>query len=242
MRLRREIGCSNNGEDTIPIAEIFPSISGEAGAQFQMGARCVFLRVSGCNIQCIWCDTEKTQDPLYGRMMPISAIVEKTKTIMEEAGTKNLVITGGEPLQYNDQIWQIIKELIHIRMNISVQVETNGSLPRDGLGLPPSSQPWLGLVVDYKTPSAQVPDYEPNEDLFKSLNEYDVVKIVVKDEADIKDAVAFLHKEWIQPKVYVCFSVENRKKLVDMAMASLHLLHRSNTGLNVQLHKILGLD
>ncbi len=70
------------------IAEIFYSIQGEG---MLAGVPSVFVRTSGCNLRCVWCDTPYTSWAPEGTDMPIA-------NILAEVGATHVVVTGGEPM------------------------------------------------------------------------------------------------------------------------------------------------
>lgn len=73
------------------IAEIFYSVQGEGGL---VGVPSVFIRTSGCNLRCRWCDTPYTSWEPEGRAMPVDEIVSAAAAY----GARHAVVTGGEPL------------------------------------------------------------------------------------------------------------------------------------------------
>jgi 7-carboxy-7-deazaguanine synthase len=77
------------------LAELFYSIQGEGKL---MGIPSVFVRVSGCNLRCVWCDTPYASWEPEGREATVEEILKR----VEEFDAKHIVITGGEPLIMND--------------------------------------------------------------------------------------------------------------------------------------------
>jgi 7-carboxy-7-deazaguanine synthase len=73
------------------IAEIFHSIQGEGKL---MGVPSIFVRASGCNLRCTWCDTPYTSWNPEGREMPVAEIMRR----ISEFPSKHIVLTGGEPM------------------------------------------------------------------------------------------------------------------------------------------------
>ena len=74
------------------IAEIFYSLQGEGSL---LGVPSVFIRTSGCNLRCRWCDTPYTSWKPEGVEMPLGQIVEQAKSF---SGARHAVVTGGEPM------------------------------------------------------------------------------------------------------------------------------------------------
>ncbi len=96
------------------ITEIFYSIQGEGS---HAGKAAIFIRLSGCNLRCKWCDTKRSWTG--GKNMSIKAILEAIKGFR----AKTIVLTGGEPFAQN--IYPLIKSLKKLKYRI--HVETNGT-------------------------------------------------------------------------------------------------------------------
>jgi organic radical activating enzyme len=113
------------------VNEIFYSLQGEG---YHCGTAAVFLRFSGCNRACAFCDTDHNG----GSMMTADEIIEAICAFP----TRHLVITGGEPtLQLDSDLLRAIK-----LRGFFVQIETNGSLPVppevDWVTCSPKDAPW----------------------------------------------------------------------------------------------------
>jgi 7-carboxy-7-deazaguanine synthase len=81
----------------LKIAEIYASLQGEG---LLAGTPCVFVRTSGCNLRCRWCDTPFTSWEPQGTDMSAAEIVADVRG----RGRKHVVVTGGEPLLFDDTI------------------------------------------------------------------------------------------------------------------------------------------
>jgi 7-carboxy-7-deazaguanine synthase len=79
------------------ISEIFYSIQGEG---MLAGVPSVFIRLSGCNLRCVWCDTPYSSWQPEGEEISIDAIVEQAR----KTGSRHAVITGGEPMIFEDVV------------------------------------------------------------------------------------------------------------------------------------------
>lgn len=107
---------------TLPINELFYSLQGEGK---HAGVPSVFVRTSGCNLRCWFCDSYHTSwEPTHARMT-LDDIVEKIQT-HEEA--KHVVLTGGEPLIHDESV-SLLERLNDLGYHTTV--ETNGTIYRD---------------------------------------------------------------------------------------------------------------
>lgn len=118
---------------TLPVAEVFgPTIQGEGPA----AGRCAtFVRLSGCNLSCQWCDTPYTWDTarfdVRGETQHLTA-AEIAQRVHEAGAAPIVVLTGGEPLLQQDRpAWaQLLTTLDATR---AVHLETNGTIVPNGL-------------------------------------------------------------------------------------------------------------
>lgn len=101
------------------ISEIFHSIQGEGTL---LGVPSVFVRTSGCNLRCTWCDTPYTSWQPEGEERSVSSIVDE----VESFGAKHVVITGGEPM-IAPQIEELTEEL-SARLSPHITIETAGTV------------------------------------------------------------------------------------------------------------------
>jgi 7-carboxy-7-deazaguanine synthase len=99
----------------VKIAEIFYSIQGEGTL---IGTPSVFIRTSGCNLRCAWCDTPYTSWSPEGEDRSVDSIVEE----VDRFGASHVVLTGGEPM-----IAPEIEELTH-RLRQHLTIETAGTV------------------------------------------------------------------------------------------------------------------
>src|ERR1700742_3220596 len=86
----------------LKISEIFYSIQGEGGL---VGVPSVFVRASGCNLRCTWCDTPYTSWNPEGSNRTIAEIVEEVR----RHPAKHVVLTGGEPMMFAESV-ELTKE------------------------------------------------------------------------------------------------------------------------------------
>lgn len=149
----------------LKVNEIFYSIQGEST---YAGERCVFVRLTGCNLRCAYCDTEYA---FYnGYDLQIDAIIKKI-----ESFNCNLVeITGGEPL-LQKEVYSLMTKLCDIGYN--VLLETGGSLSIENVDSRVTN------ILDFKTPSSKMDkkNYYENVNYLKSNDE---IKFVIGSRED----------------------------------------------------------
>src|SRR2546423_1101044 len=85
---------SKANSETLRIAEIFASIQGEG---IWVGQPSVFVRVSGCNLRCTWCDTPYASWQPEGPILKLDEILEQ----VERFRASHVVLTGGEPMLFD---------------------------------------------------------------------------------------------------------------------------------------------
>ena len=140
-------------EHALNVSEIFgPTIQGEGPS---CGRPAVFLRLSGCNLHCTWCDTPYTWDwTRYDRAREVKKLgtVEVAREIQERLGDMHpplLVISGGEPLLQQHGITHLLALLP--KFPLRVEIETNGTIFRK---IPPSDRSHVAYNVSPKLPHA----------------------------------------------------------------------------------------
>ena len=134
------------------VNEVFSSIQGEG---ILIGRRQVFIRFSGCNLDCNYCDTSKSRNPLLGDLISTEELLFKINKLITP-DFHSISLTGGEPLLYSD----FIKEFLE-QSEFKSLLETNGSLPGE-------LQKIAGLL-DYVSLDIKLPEHEASknwDDLF----------------------------------------------------------------------------
>ncbi|MEX2302586.1 MAG: radical SAM protein, partial [Bryobacterales bacterium] len=118
------------------ITEIFRSIQGEST---YAGLPCTFVRLTGCNLRCVWCDTEYS---FYGgSKMTLDDVMRK----VGEFGVRLVEITGGEPL-LQEEVYPLMDRLL--AEGYTVMLETSGERPIDRV------PPEVIKIVDVKCPDS----------------------------------------------------------------------------------------
>ncbi len=159
---------------TLKVNEIYRSIQGESS---YAGLPCVFIRLTGCNLRCTYCDTRYAYEE--GELLSIEQILAQ----VDELGGHLVEITGGEPLLQAET--PALAETL-MKQDYQVLLETNGSLDID---LVPTG---VTRIVDIKTPGSGESKEMCWSNLEK-LNPTDEVKFVLTSRADYewsKDLIA----------------------------------------------------
>jgi 7-carboxy-7-deazaguanine synthase len=208
-----------SSKDTLIINEIFFSIQGESK---QIGQPCIFIRLTACDLRCVWCDTAYAFEE--GTEMTIDAILQKVK----DYKCKLVEITGGEPL-FQENVHALIKKLCD--NNYEVMIETGGH--RDISGIDSR----VKRVMDIKCPGSKMEKHNRWENI-KSLTTRDEVKFVIADEADYNWAKSILQKYGLDRKCSVLFSGVFGK-LENRTLAEWILHDRLDVRFQLQMHKYI---
>jgi len=201
------------------VCEIFTSIQGESS---YAGMPCTFIRMTGCNLRCSYCDT--TYAYHKGRELSEEEILGKVR----RAGINLVEMTGGEPL-LQIEVYPLIKRLI--KDGYKVLVETNGSLSIKDV------DKRAVVILDIKAPGSGMSDKMDLSNI-KILKRSDEVKFVVTDRTDY---------EWAKEIIYTYNLLHKCPILLSPAYGILHsedlarwmIEDRLHARLNLQLHKYI---
>lgn len=201
------------------ISEVFHSIQGEGPFQ---GLPTIFVRLTGCDLRCSWCDTDYAFHGGHG--MTLSALVDQVL----EGGCRRVCVTGGEPLLQKECI-PLMQALLDAGCDVSL--ETGGHRPLEEVPLA------VTRVVDVKCPDsgeggsfreANLPCLQPG----------DALKFVVASAADMEWTENFLASHEIPQAVERYLSpvpgLLDFPAAAERVMASAHGLR-----LGLQLHKVV---
>lgn len=177
--------------DPIRILSVYLAPDGEANAWHQ-GTWSVFVRTAWCNVGCSWCDTKYSWSSKIGTNYTVADLVVEIEKIAHDC--QKITLTGGEPLlQPRASLSELFRELRNRMYRITI--ETAGTEPVSWLK---DFDPGLALVLDYKLPSAHA-QLPPIVDNYRNLQLPHVVKFVVQDEVDYREALKVIHRmryEW----------------------------------------------
>ena len=202
------------------VTEIFHSIQGEST---YAGLPCVFVRLTGCNLRCTWCDTEYS---FYGgEKMTLDQVLEKVRSY----GERLVEVTGGEPL-LQKEVYPLMERLLG--EGYRVLLETSGErsiaqVPRE-----------VVKIVDVKCPdSGAAGTFDPTN--FDHLAPHDQVKFVLASRRDYEFARDFIRRHGLVGRVaaVILSPVHGRMDLQELA--AWILADRLEVRFGYQLHKLI---
>jgi 7-carboxy-7-deazaguanine synthase len=171
----------------LKVNEIYFSIQGESSLA---GLPCVFVRLTGCNLRCVWCDTEYA---FYeGEWKSLDQIVAE----VSQFGCKLVELTGGEPLLQKES-FALVDKLVEARFK--VLIETSGSISLEKLN------PEAIKIMDIKCPGSKM-EHKNRWENIDYLTPKDEVKFVLADRADYDWAAGVMRKYQLDEKATVLFS------------------------------------
>lgn len=204
--------------ERLHINEIFYSIQGEST---HAGRPCVFVRLTGCNLRCRWCDTEYA---FYeGRKMTIAEVA----TIVTSHQCNLVEITGGEPL-LQEGIYPLADTLL--KSQHTVMIETSGAVDVSRL------DPRVIKIMDLKCPGSG----ECNRNLWSNLGHLsarDEVKFVLADRADYEWARDTIRARNLDGRVNALLMSPVFGVLDSAELAQWILEDRIPVRLQIQIHK-----
>jgi 7-carboxy-7-deazaguanine synthase len=200
------------------ICEIFRSLQGEGTL---IGTPTVFVRTSGCNLECAWCDTPYSKKE--GDEMTIPEILEKVKSFE----IHYVCVTGGEPMVQEGSV-KLIDELLEAGYHVTV--ETNGSISLEDL---PCSMNML-ISMDIKCPTSGMAGQMDLSNL-ELLSPMDQLKFVVANRDDMMYAAKLLLEHKVE--CTVIFTPVGGMALEPVA--DFVLKKKLNVRVLPQLHKLI---
>lgn len=202
--------------DKIKVNEIFYDIEGEG--QYQ-GYPSLFIRLTGCNLRCKWCDTKEAYTK--GELMKVSELAYAIRT----SPYKYVNITGGEPLCWKEEVVALIKMVQ--KLDRVVSIETNGAVSIKGV-------PADNISMDLKLPSSGEHKKMILANL-KLLKPKDQLKLVIGSVKDMNHAATILKKHPVKCTVYAQ-PVFGKIKLE--AIRQYVMKNKLSWKVSVQLHKV----
>lgn len=216
-----KVQSSKSKVQSLRITEIFLSIQGESS---HAGRPCAFVRLTGCPMRCVWCDSEYTFTG--GERQSFEDIFKK----LEEFGCKLVEITGGEPLAQK-AVFPFITELCD--KGYEVLIETGGYVSTEKV------DSRAKLILDVKCPASGEAERNHWANLEGLNAEKDEVKFVIADLNDWQFAREIIEKYDLQTKtkeilISPVFGIENLQEIAETVSRS-----GLKVRLNLQLHKYI---
>jgi 7-carboxy-7-deazaguanine synthase len=206
-------------EPTLKITEIFTSIQGESTYS---GLPCTFIRFTGCNLRCSYCDTKYAYEG--GEEFTIFELLGRVK----EERIALVEITGGEPL-LQEGVYNLSEELIN--EGYTVLMETNGSMSIERLDRR------LVKILDLKCPGSGMSEKMDFENL-TFLEEKDQVKFVIGNREDYFWTKEIIGRYSLEKRAQVLLSPVTRK-VAPKKLAEWILEDRLPVRFQLPLHKYI---
>jgi len=190
------------------VSEIYKSLQGEST---YAGLACVFVRLTGCNLRCTWCDSEFSF--VGGKRMTQDEVLSAVARLSPTGGL--IEITGGEPMLQEREVIPLMEQMLDA--NYQVLLETSGERP---LGRVPER---VIKIVDVKCPHSGEPDTFALENL-EMLRPHDELKFVLSDRADYEFARDFVLSHRLAERVHTILFSPAFEKTASGARDTSHCL------------------
>ena len=202
------------------ITEIFKSIQGESSFA---GLPCVFVRLTGCNLRCHWCDTAYAFNG--GQKMTVEDVLARVRQL----GGRLVELTGGEPL-LQDDVYPLTEQLLG--EGFQVLVETSGERY---IGRLPQA---VVKVLDVKCPGSGEGGTFCVDNL-GTLEKKDQIKFVIADENDYRYACDFMLQHGLRARVGEMILSPVFGQLHPRRLAEWILRDGLDVRLGLQIHKFI---
>jgi 7-carboxy-7-deazaguanine synthase len=202
------------------ITEIFYSLQGEART---VGLPTTFVRLTGCPLRCVYCDSEYAFSG--GKMMSIGSIADEVK----KTGAKYVTVTGGEPLAQKECA-QLLTQLCDDGLEVSL--ETSGALSIKGL------DSRVSVVMDLKTPASE----ESHRNLWSNIEHLqanDQLKFVICNKVDYDWAKFKIDELNLITKVSDVLMSPSFGQVTPAELAGWILADKLAVRMQIQMHKLL---
>ena len=190
------------------VSEIYKSLQGEST---YAGLTCVFVRLTGCNLRCTWCDSEFSF--VGGKRMTQDEVLSEVARLSPTGGL--IEITGGEPMLQEREVIPLMEQMLDA--DYQVLLETSGERP---LGRVPER---VIKIVDVKCPHSGEPDTFALENL-EMLRPHDELKFVLSDRADYEFARDFVLSHRLAERVHAILFSPAFEKTASGARDTSHCL------------------
>ncbi|MEG1498793.1 MAG: 7-carboxy-7-deazaguanine synthase QueE [Bacteroidales bacterium] len=193
----------------LPIMEEFYSLQGEG---FHTGEAAYFVRVGGCKIGCPFCDVKESWNDKNHPLTSVNEIIHRIK----QSPTKNVILTGGEPMLYNlSYLCEKLQE-----QGVNRFLETSGSERLSGQ--------WEWICVSPKRKAPVLPEFYP------IANE---LKVIVEDPSDFdraEEVAALMHNKTL---LYLQAEWSKQEEITPLIID--YILHHPQWKISLQTHKFI---
>jgi 7-carboxy-7-deazaguanine synthase len=208
---------------SLKVNEIFSSLQGESS---YAGFPCLFIRLTGCNLRCCWCDTsyayedgsEKTSDELL--------------ELINSSKIKIVEFTGGEPLLQKEELIKVMEKIDPAK---TILLETNGSISLENI---PDR---VIKIVDIKLKGSGEGGTFLESNL-KYIQKIDEIKFVLDDIFDYNEFREYCSRYGLSEKCGILVSKVKNSALNDAEIAEMILKDGLNVRYQIQLHKYIWED
>jgi 7-carboxy-7-deazaguanine synthase len=209
-------------DGTVVVTEIFRSLQGEST---WAGLPCTFVRLTGCSLRCVWCDSAYAFSG--GAPMTLDEVLSRVQAL----GLPLVEITGGEPLE-QEGFFPLASALCD--RGHTVLVESGGHVPTDRV------DPRVVKILDVKCPGSGMAGANDLSNLAR-LGPRDEVKFVVADRRDFDFALELIARHGLDQRHAVLISpvFEADRSPIAPAVAGWVRDSGRNLRLNLQIHKFL---
>ena len=204
----------------LTVNEIFHSIQGEST---HSGRPCVFVRLTGCDLRCVWCDTPYAFHD--GRKRDVDEVVAD----VEQYRCDLVEITGGEPLLQQD-VYPLMDRLLAVGATVLLETGGHVSVARVPVA--------VVKVMDIKCPGSGECDRNAWENLSR-LTDRDQVKFVIADRVDYEFARDVVRRQTLETRCGAVLFSAVHDVLPPARLAEWVLADRLPVRLQIQLHKHL---
>lgn len=194
---------------SFPVVEHFYTIQGEGA---NAGVAAYFIRLGGCDVGCPWCDVKESWEQEPHKILTVLEMLE----LVQEAGAKNVVITGGEPAMYN---LQYLTETFKAK-GLQCWIETSGAYPLTGL--------WDWVVVSPKRRKEVLPE---------NLKLAHELKVVVVRKPDLDWALSFESEVPSFTKLFLQPEWSREEEILPSIINTVKT--NSNWRISIQTHKYM---
>lgn len=170
---------------TINVNEMFYSIQGEGT---RAGLPCIFVRLQGCKLRCVWCDTPYALDH---RVTGLALTLQDIVSYAQEKQCRFIEFTGGEPLEH-EHVFEMLKSLCDL--GFTVAVETGGHVAVDAV------DDRVITIMDVKCPDSKMSTLNKLENL-EQLAHTDEVKFVIASRTDYEYARSIIRSYDLENRV-----------------------------------------